>query len=62
MEEIKSALNNLEQAVLKLETAVHQSKKTQIQTAEQVAELKGVVRTAYDRLDSALISFRQGGE
>lgn len=62
MEEIKNALNHLEQAVLKLETVVHQTKKTQIKTAEQVAELKGVIRTAYDRLDNALTSFRQGGE
>lgn len=62
MEEIKNALNQLEQAVLKLETVVHHSKKTQVQTKEQVVELKTVVRTAYERLDKALTSFHQESE
>ncbi len=62
MEDIKNALANLETAVLKLETAVHQSKKTQTQTIEKVGELKDVVRTTYERLDKALTSFRQEGE
>lgn len=62
MEEIKNALNRLEQAVLKLETGVHQSKKSQTQSVERVIELKGVIKTAYDRLDKALSAFHQGGE
>lgn len=62
MEEIKSALTNLEQAVMRLEGLVHQTKRTSAQTSDEVAELKQVIKTTYKRLDKALVAFRQGGE
>ncbi len=58
MEEIKEALKSLEQAVLKLETAVHVAKKEHVHAVEEVRELKSVIKTAYHRLDKALSAFK----
>lgn len=62
MEQMKNALKALESAVLRLETAVHASKKELGQSKEQVTELKGVVKNAYDRLDQALETYKKGSE
>ena len=62
MERLKSALNVLEGAVIRLENAVHQSKKKQINTSEQVVQLKSVIKTAYERLDKAVADYKKGGE
>lgn len=62
MEQIKDALKSLEESVLKLETAVYNSKKGRVEAQEKVAELKNVIKNAYHRLDSALIQFKQGEE
>ena len=59
MEQTKSALTSLEQAILKLETAVYSSKKTQAQLEEQVLELKHVLKTTYDRLTTAIETYRK---
>ncbi len=62
MERLKSALNVLEGAVIRLESAVHQSKKKQVNAAEQIMNLKNVIKTAYDRLDKAVADYKKGGE
>ncbi len=64
MEDIKRAVANLEQAVVKLETALHQSKKDKEQAVSKVEELKNVIRKTYMRIDNALGTFHQnqGGE
>ncbi len=62
MEEIRLALKNLEKSVLKLEESIHESKKMRRQSAENVAELQQVIKTAYERLDNALRQVKQGGE
>lgn len=62
MEQMKNALNALEAAVIRLESAVHHSKKERVQAAEQVQELKGVIKTAYERLDKAVATYKKGGE
>lgn len=62
MERLKSALNVLEGAVIRLENAVHQSKKKQTSTSEQVVQLKSVIKTAYERLDKAVADYKKGGE
>jgi len=62
MEQTKAALTSLEQAVLKLESAVYASKKTQSQLAEQVADLKQLVRATHDRLNTVIDTYRKGGE
>lgn len=62
MEQMKNALNALEAAVLRLETAAHTSKKELKVATEQIEELKQVVKTAYDRLDKALIAYTKGNE
>lgn len=62
MERLKSALNVLEGAVIRLESAVHQSKKKQANAAEQIMNLKNVIKTAYDRLDKAVADYKKGGE
>ena len=60
MEQTKVALTALEQSVLKLEAAVHTSKKTQAQLAEQVLELKQAIQTIYERLDALIETYRGG--
>ena len=48
MERLKSALNALEGSVIKLEAAIHQAKKKQINADEKIAELKTVIKTTTD--------------
>lgn len=60
MEQIKSAITQLEQAVLKLETAVYATKKEQTQAVGKIAELKNAIRRTYDRLDKALDKYKKG--
>ena len=62
MERLKSALNALEGSVIKLEGAIHQAKKKQINADEKIAELKEVVKMAYARLDKAVSDYKKGGE
>ena len=61
MEQIKSALTSLEQAVLKLESAVHISKKERGRANDEIIQLKGVIRRTYERLDKALTNYQKGG-
>lgn len=60
MDDIKTAISNLEKSVLRLESVLHQSKKDKEQAVSKVEELKGVIRNAYNRLDRVLTSVRQG--
>jgi exonuclease VII small subunit len=60
MEQIKSALTGLEQAVLKLESAVHSNKKEHLRSNEQIIQLKAVIRRTYERLDKALTNYQKG--
>ena len=62
MEQTKAALTALEQSILKLETAIYASKKTQAQLSEQVSELKEIIRKTYDRLDKVIENCDEGGE
>lgn len=62
MEQVKNALKTLEDAVVRLEQAVHAHKKNTVQANERIVELKGVIKTAYARLDKALLSFKKGDE
>lgn len=59
MDDIKRAIGNLEQALVKLETALHQTKKDKSQALDEVTELKNVIRKTYSRLDHALTAFHQ---
>ncbi|MBO7244831.1 MAG: hypothetical protein J6V53_06085 [Alphaproteobacteria bacterium] len=59
MEEIKKAINGLEQALVSLETALLQTKKDKEQSIAKVDELKKVIHTTYSRLDSALLAYHQ---
>lgn len=59
MEEIKKAINGLEQALVELETALHQTKKDKEQALEKVSELKEVIHTTHTRLDNALATYHQ---
>lgn len=60
MDQVKTALKSLEQAVLKLEDSVHAARKQKAGLQEKTDELKAVLRTAYERLDNALKKLRQG--
>jgi len=60
MEQIKTAITQLEQAVLKLETAVYANKKDHTQTLGKLVELKQAIRRTYDRLDKALDKYKKG--
>ncbi len=62
MEQIKNALTTLEQAVLKLESAVHSNKKENLRANEEIAQLKAVIRRTYDRLDKALTNYQKGDQ
>ena len=62
MEQTKAALTALEQSILKLETAIYASKKTQTQLSEQVSELKEAIKKTYDRLDKVIENYDEGGE
>lgn len=62
MDQTKAALTTLEQAVLKLESAIYAAKKTQAQLAEQVSELRQAVQTTYDKLDQMIDSCRKDEE
>lgn len=58
MEQIKQAITNLEQSVLRLESAVHAAKKNNSRTAEEIATLKTVIRQTHDRIDKALTRYQ----
>lgn len=60
MEQMKNAINALEAAVLRLETAVHASKKERVSAKEQIDELKTVLKITYERLDKALVDYKKG--
>lgn len=62
MEQIKQAITNLEQAVLRLESAVHTTKKNNSRITEEVATLKTVIRQTHDRIDRALTRYQQKEE
>ncbi len=59
MEDIKRAIGNLEQALVKLETALLQTKKDKAQALSEVAELKNVIKKTYSKLDHALTAYHQ---
>ena len=60
MDKIKNAITSLEQAVLKLESAVHASKKERGHANDEIIQLKGVIRRTYERLDKALTNYQKG--
>jgi len=62
MEQTKSALTALEQAVLKLETAVYETKKNQAQLSEEVLELKEIIKKTYDRLNTVIETYQKESE
>ncbi len=62
MEQIKQAIKNLEQSVLRLETAVHAAKKKNGRSTEEISTLKAVIRQTHDRIDRAINRFQKRGE
>ena len=61
MDKIKNAIIALEQAVLKLESAVHEQKKERGAANEKIIELRLAIQKTYDRLDKAITNYK-GGE
>ncbi len=62
MEEIKNAVSHLEEAVLELENAVYAVKKNYNRSSERADVLKKAVKTAYDKIDDMLTTFKRGEE
>ena len=62
MEQIKQAITNLEQSVLRLEAAVHAAKKINSRATEEIATLKSVIRQTHDRIDKALNHYKNKEE
>ncbi len=62
MEEIKNAVSRLEEAVMELENAVYTVKKNYGQSSERAEILKKAVKTAYDKIDDMLTTFKRGEE
>ncbi len=58
--DMSEEIKNLQEAVLKLEQAIHIVKKSQQQASEEKQVLKSAIRTAYERIDKALKNVRQG--
>ena len=54
MEQIKEAIINLEQSVVRLEAAVHMAKKNNSHEIEEIATLKSVIHQTHDRINKAL--------
>lgn len=62
MEQIKQAIKNLEQSVLRLETAIHTAKKNNTRATEEITTLKKVIRQTHDRIDKAINRFQANKE
>ena len=62
MDKIKNAITSLEQAVLKLESAVHDQKKERGVANEKIIELRLAIQRTYDRLEKAIATYQKGGE
>ena len=62
MEQIKQAIINLEQSVLRLEAAVHVAKKNNSHATEEIATLKSVIRQTHDRINKALERYHSDEE
>ena len=62
MYKIKNAITSLEQAVLKLETAVHEQKRERGVANEKIIELRLAIQRTYDRLEQAIANYRKGEE
>ena len=62
MEQIKQAITNLEQSVLRLEAAVHAAKKNNGHAVEEIATLKNIIRQTHDRINKALTRYQQSEE
>lgn len=62
MDKVKNAITALEQAVLKLESAVHEEKKDRGAANEKIIELRLAIQKTYDRLDKAIATYQKGGE
>ena len=62
MEQIKQAITNLEQSVIRLEAAIHATKKNNVRATEEIATLKNIVRQTHDRIDKALSRYQQKEE
>ena len=60
MEQLQKALKELESAVIHLETAVHSSVKEKEHQLQQISQLKEALKTTYQRLDKALLSYQEG--
>lgn len=60
MEHLQKALKDLENAVIHLETAVHSSAKEKENQLQEISQLKEAVKTTYQRLDKALLSYQEG--
>ena len=59
MDKIKNAITSLEQAVLKLESAVHEQNKQRGVANEKIIELRLAIQKTYDRLDQAIANYRK---
>ena len=62
MEQIRQAITNLEQSVLRLETAIHTAKKNNSHATEEIATLKSVIRQTHDRINKALERYQSKEE
>ena len=62
MEQIKQAITNLEQSVMRLETAVHTTKKNSSRAFEEISTLKAVILQTHDSIDKALSRYQQKEE
>ena len=60
MEQLQEALKNLEKAVIHLETVVHTSVKDKENQLQEITQLKQTLKSTYQRLDKALLSYQEG--
>lgn len=60
MQNLKAVLKNFEEALFRLEEAVYLSKQQQEKKTETIAELKGVIKNTYNRIDVLLQQGNRG--
>ncbi len=61
-EQIKTALETLQQALIRLDMTLQADKARLVQTEARATELQQALKATHDRLQKAIEAYRQGGE
>jgi hypothetical protein len=62
MERLKTSIEKLRQSLVRLEMAIESDQARRIQTETRAVELQKALKIAHDRLNNAVLLYRQGGQ